>query len=158
MDEEEARRYAGALVKDPARALETLAREELGLDPRDLGSPWSAALSSFFSFALGAAVPLVPFLAMHTSRALAGAIALSSVALFAVGAAISLFTGRGALAAARDAAIGAGAGALTWLLGRLLGVAWAEARRFRAGRSSACVHVEDLGSVVFRVTPYTAAG
>ena len=123
MDEEEARRYSSALVKDPARALETLAREELGLDPRDLGSPWSAALSSFFSFALGAAVPLAPFIAFRAPHSLAGAIAASSIALFAVGAAISLFTGRGALAGgARMLAIGACAGALTYFLGKLLGV------------------------------------
>jgi len=123
MDEDEARRYAGDLVKDPVRALETLAREELGLDPRDLGSPWSAAASSFFSFALGAAVPLVPFFVFSAAHALFGAIAFSSVALFAVGAAISLFTGRGAMASgARMLAIGACAGTLTWLLGRLLGV------------------------------------
>jgi vacuolar iron transporter family protein len=123
MDEEEARRYASSLVKDPVRALETLAREELGLDPRDLGSPWSAALSSFFSFALGAAVPLAPFFFSRTPNALFGSIALSAAALFAVGAAISLFTGRGALAGgARMLAIGACAGALTYLLGKLLGV------------------------------------
>jgi VIT1/CCC1 family predicted Fe2+/Mn2+ transporter len=123
MDEEEAQRYANALVKDPVRALETLAREELGLDPRDLGSPWSAALSSFFSFALGAAVPLVPFILLRAPHALGGAIAFSSVALFGVGAAISLFTGRGALSGgARMLAIGACAGALTYVLGKLLGV------------------------------------
>ena len=123
MDEEEAKRYSSALVKDPARALETLAREELGLDPRDLGSPWAAALSSFFSFAFGAAVPLAPFLFSRAPNALLASIALAAAALFAVGAAISLFTGRGALAGgARMLAIGACAGALTYLLGRLLGV------------------------------------
>ena len=123
MDEDEARRYAADLVKDPARALETLAREELGLDPRDLGSPWSAALSSFFSFAIGATVPLAPFLALRAPHALGGAILLSSIALFAVGAAISLFTGRGAFSGgARMLAIGACAGALTYFLGKLLGV------------------------------------
>ena len=122
MDEDEAQRYASALVKDPVRALETLAREELGLDPRDLGSPWAAALSSFFSFAFGAAVPLAPFLFLRAPNALLGSIALAGAALFAVGAAISLFTGRGALGGgARMLGIGACAGALTYLLGTLLG-------------------------------------
>lgn len=123
MEEAEARRYANALVRDPSRALETLAREELGLDPGDLGSPWGAASWSFFSFAAGAAVPVAPFLFFSAQNALAGSVALSAAALFAVGAAISLFTGRGALAGgARMLAIGACAGALTYSIGKVLGV------------------------------------
>ncbi|MGH8676457.1 MAG: VIT1/CCC1 transporter family protein, partial [Burkholderiales bacterium] len=68
-------------------------------------------------------VPLAPFLVLGAQNALPGSIAVSAAALFAVGAAISLFTGRGALAGgARMLAIGAGAGALTYFLGKLLGV------------------------------------
>jgi VIT1/CCC1 family predicted Fe2+/Mn2+ transporter len=123
MEEAEARRYANALVRDPARALETLAREELGLDPGDLGSPFGAALWSFFSFGAGAAVPVAPFLFIGAQNALAGSVALSAAALFSIGAAISLFTGRAALAGgARMLAIGGCAGALTYSIGKLLGV------------------------------------
>ena len=123
MDEAEAKRHAGALVRDPSRALETLAREELGLDPADLGSPWGAATSSFLSFALGAAVPLAPFLIVRGPGVLAVSVAVSAAALFAIGAATSLFTGRGALAGGvRMLGIGACAGALTYTVGKLLGV------------------------------------
>lgn len=118
-----ARQMAKTLIADPEQALDTLAREELGLNPDDLGSPWGAAIFSFTSFAVGAAIPLVPFLVAGGPGSLFAAIALSAAALFGVGAAISLFTGRGALASgARMLAIGSAAGAVTWLLGRLLGV------------------------------------
>lgn len=111
------------LTADPDRALATLAREELGLNPEDLGSPWGAALFSFFSFAAGAALPLAPFLAATGTASLAIAVALTAVALFAVGAILSLFTGRNALASgARMLAIGAAAGGVTYLVGKLLGV------------------------------------
>lgn len=124
--EDEAAALATATVADQERALDTLAREELGLNPDELGSPWGAALSSFLSFAAGAFVPLAPFLVARGDRALLGAIALTGVALFAVGATISLFTGRSAAAqGARMLAIGAAAGAATYGIGRLLGVSLA---------------------------------
>jgi VIT1/CCC1 family predicted Fe2+/Mn2+ transporter len=123
MSREDAQSLAGRTIADPRLALDTLAREELGLNPEDLGSPWSAALSSFFSFAVGALVPLLPFLAVRDQGALVAAISLTAVALFGVGATISLFTGR---SAARDGlrmlAIGGGAGAVTYFVGMLLGV------------------------------------
>ena len=123
MEETEAKRHAAALVRDPSRALETLTREELGLDPGDLGSPWGAALSSFVSFAVGAGVSLVPLLVAQGTEALVVSVAVSGATLFALGAAISLFTGRGALAGgARMLAIGACAGALTYSIGSWLGV------------------------------------
>ena len=123
MDEAEAARQARLLIADPARALDTLTREELGLNPADLGSPWAAALSSFLSFAAGAAVPLAPFLAWRGPAALPASVALSAAALFAVGAAASLFSGRSALSGgARMLAIGSGAGALTYAVGSALGV------------------------------------
>ncbi len=75
-------------------ALDTLAREELGLDPARLGSPWVAAVSSFVAFGLGALIPLVPFLVGSGTAAVVASAALSIVALFAVGAATSIFTGR----------------------------------------------------------------
>ena len=122
MDPAEARRQADALIADPRRALETLTREELGLNPGDLGSPWGAALASFSAFAAGSVIPLVPFLLLR-SGALPWSVGMSALALFAVGAATSLFTGQSAAAGgARMLGIGAAAGALTYGIGALLGV------------------------------------
>jgi VIT1/CCC1 family predicted Fe2+/Mn2+ transporter len=115
---------AKALTADPEVALDTLAREELGLNPDDLGSPWGAALSSFVSFACGAAVPLTPFFFATGNASLPIAIALTGAALLGVGAALSLFTGRSALySGLRMLGIGAVAGTVTYLVGTLLGVA-----------------------------------
>jgi vacuolar iron transporter family protein len=123
MPEAEAHALATRTIADPEQALDTLAREELGLNPEELGSPWGAALSSFLSFAVGAAIPLAPFLASGGERALTGSIALTAVSLFAVGALISLFTGRSAVRdGLRMLAIGAGAGAITYMIGKLMGV------------------------------------
>lgn len=119
----EAERLARRLVRDPRVALDTLAREELGLDPSELGSPWKAALSSFVMFALGAMVPVLPFLFGGGTAALAGSAVLSALALLVVGAALSLFTGRGMLRSGlRMLSIGAAAAIITFLVGRLIGV------------------------------------
>ena len=119
-------RMAKQIIADPERALDTLAREELGLNPEDLGSPWGAALFSFISFAIGSAIPLLPFLFGPGSANLPAVIALTAVALFAVGATLSLFTGRSALmSGARMLAIGAAAGGITFMVGKLLGVSLA---------------------------------
>lgn len=121
---EEARRMADTLLLDPDRALDTLAREELGLNPDELGSPWGAAISSFLAFSLGAFIPLLPFLLLSGATALAGALLATGISLFGVGAAISLFTGKQALfGGLRMLGIGAAAGGATWLIGRALGVA-----------------------------------
>lgn len=120
---EDARHMATQVIADPQRALDTLAREELGLNPSDLGNPVGAAISSFGAFAAGALVPLLPFVITRGAPALAASITASAVALFAVGACLSLFTGRGAIrSGARMLIIGACAGLLTFGLGRLLGV------------------------------------
>ena len=125
MDLEEARRMTRALVKNPEAALDALAREELGLNPDDLGSPWGAAVFSFLAFAAGAILPLVPFLlGLPLGTALMVAAVVAGVALFGVGAALSLFTGRRAFAGGvRMVLIGGGAGIVTWLIGNLLGAA-----------------------------------
>jgi VIT1/CCC1 family predicted Fe2+/Mn2+ transporter len=124
MPREDADRMAERIVANPQYALDALAREELGLDPAALGSPLGAAASSFFAFAVGALVPLVPFLATRGPRALPASIALTALALFAVGAAMSLFSGRGAARGGlRMLLIGGAAAAATFLIGRLLGVA-----------------------------------
>ena len=119
----QAREVSQALLAHPEQALDVLAREELGLNPADLGSPWGAAAASFLSFAVGAAVPLVPFLMDVTGRrALAATAVLTVVALFVVGLALSLFTGRQALRGAlRMVLIGGGAGAVAFWVGRALG-------------------------------------
>jgi VIT1/CCC1 family predicted Fe2+/Mn2+ transporter len=120
----EARRLADQLIADPEHALDTLAREELGLNPEELGSPWGAAISSFLSFAAGALLPLVPFLVAPGPRALPLAIGVTAIALFTVGALLSLFTGRNALhSGARMLLLGSLAGAITYAIGKLAGVA-----------------------------------
>jgi VIT1/CCC1 family predicted Fe2+/Mn2+ transporter len=119
----EADRLAQRLVSEPEHALDTLAREELGLNPGDLGSPLGAAASSFGAFAAGAAVPLAPFVFATGAAALPIAIGCTAVALFGVGAVLSLFTGRSAwLSGMRTLALGALAGGVTFALGRLVGV------------------------------------
>ena len=120
---EQAREVSQTLLARPEHALDVLAREELGLSPELLGSPWSAAGASFLAFAVGAAVPLIPFLAGASGvTALVTAATLTAATLFAVGLAISLFTGRHALRGAlRMVLIGGAAGLLTYLLGRSLG-------------------------------------
>jgi vacuolar iron transporter family protein len=122
---EQAREVSQALLANPQAALDVLAREELGLNPDDLGSPWQAAWSSFVAFALGAAVPLVPFLCgFSATDATVGAVVITLGALFAVGLGLSLFTGRDALRSAlRMVLIGGGAGAVSFLVGRAVGVA-----------------------------------
>jgi vacuolar iron transporter family protein len=122
---EDADRMSERIVASPDFALDALVREELGLDPAVLGSPWSAAAASFFAFATGALVPLVPFLfAPAGTRVLAASVALTAAALFGVGAAISLFSGRGAARGGlRMLLIGAAAASATFLIGRALGVA-----------------------------------
>jgi VIT1/CCC1 family predicted Fe2+/Mn2+ transporter len=124
LGKEDAERMAGRIVANPGYALDTLAREELGLDPGALGSPVGAASFSFGSFAIGAAVPLVPFVVSSGATALGAALALTAAALFGVGCTISLFTGRGAFrGGVRMLAIGAAAGAVTYGIGRLVGAA-----------------------------------
>ena len=119
----EAQRLAKKLVSDPEHALDTLAREELGLNPDELGSPWGAAISSLLSFALGAAIPLLPFALGAGAKGLPIAAALTAVALFAVGATLSLFTGRAAVpSGARMLLLGGLAAAVTYGVGRLFGV------------------------------------
>lgn len=120
---DQAAALARAIVENPESALDTLAREELGLDPGELGSPWGAALSSFGAFVVGAIVPLLPFLLLDPSPALWVSAIASGLSLFGLGAALSLFTGRGAFwSGLRMFAIGGGVALLTNVIGRLVGV------------------------------------
>ena len=119
-----AERLSTELMKDPEMALDTHAREELGLDPKEgLGSPVAAAGSSFVMFAIGAFVPLLPFLVSSGTPAVVASAVISGLALFGVGAAISYLTGRPwLLSGLRMLGIGAAAAGITYVVGTLLGV------------------------------------
>lgn len=119
----EAEALARRIVSDPEKGLETLAREELGLDPRALASPATAAVASFFSFVGGAFIPLAPYLATRGETAFFGTLAVTLVSLLAIGALMTLFTGRRPLASAlRMALLGTMAAGATYAIGTLLGV------------------------------------
>jgi VIT1/CCC1 family predicted Fe2+/Mn2+ transporter len=126
LPEADARRMADHIFTDMDVALETIVREELGLDPKEIASPWSAAGGSFVAFTIGAIVPVVPYIPILYPGAEAAFVlsfGLSLVALFAVGAAVSLLTGRNLLySGARQVAIGAAAAMVTYAVGRLIGV------------------------------------
>jgi VIT1/CCC1 family predicted Fe2+/Mn2+ transporter len=117
-------RLATELMKDPEVALDTHAREELGLDPKQgLGSPLAAASSSFAMFCVGAFIPLLPFLVTSGTPAVVASAVLSGIALFGVGAAMSILTGRSLLYSGfRMLGVGAAAAAITFLVGKALGV------------------------------------
>ena len=119
----EAEMMASRLIADPSAALDTMVREELGLNPEDLGSPWRAAGSSLVAFAGGAVLPVLPYLFTEGVLAFVLSAVLSALGLLAVGVAITLFTGRSPLVGAlRMLAIGAVAASVTYLVGRLIGV------------------------------------
>lgn len=120
---EQARSIAARLMSSPEHALNTLAREELGLNPDDLASPWAAAVFSFCAFGSGALLPLLPYL-LHAanSATLYWSAGSTMAALFAVGMALSLFSGRNSLhGGARMLLIGAAAASCTWAVGHFLG-------------------------------------
>lgn len=121
--EPQARALAEKLLSQEDSALDTLAREELGIDPNDLGgSAWAAAGWSFILFSAGAIVPVAPFLLLSGQAAFVTSVAASGAALAAIGAGTSLFTGRGAiLSALRQLGIGLAAAAVTYGAGALVG-------------------------------------
>lgn len=125
IDPDTASLIATELMREPRTALETHAREELGIDMEEgLGSPWGAAGWSFLMFAVGAFLPLLPFLVASGDASVAASAILSGVTLFGVGGAVSMLTGRGFLrSGARMLAIGAAAAAITYGVGTLLDVA-----------------------------------
>jgi len=110
---------------DTRAALDALSREELSIDPNELGgSAWVAAGTSFTMFATGALVPLIPFAFLTGTPAIVAAAVLSALALFVVGALITVITGQSALRAGlRQLAIGVAAAAVTFGVGKLLGTA-----------------------------------
>ncbi|MDP3062602.1 MAG: VIT1/CCC1 transporter family protein [Chloroflexota bacterium] len=119
----DAEKLASHILANPNVALDTLAREELGLDPSELGSPWGAALSSFVAFAAGAIVPIGPYLIVRTGvLPLALSAGLGALALMVVGGALSVLTGRSPLAGAGRMLVAGGlAAGVTYGIGRLVG-------------------------------------
>jgi VIT1/CCC1 family predicted Fe2+/Mn2+ transporter len=123
LPKEDAARIAAVIMADPKTALDTLAREELGLDPDELGSPTKAAASSFAAFAIGASVVVIPYLFLTGVPALVLAIALSVLSLIVIGGLVGRYSGRGVVfSAMRQLAWGVGAAAVTYIVGSLIGV------------------------------------
>jgi len=125
MTRAEAEHLASHLVESPRTALDTLVREDLGIDPAELGgSAWSAALSSFCLFAFGAAFPVAPYLFLGGRTALLASLGATACGLALIGVGSSLFTGRSVLfSIARQFAITLAAAAATYAIGHLMGVA-----------------------------------
>jgi VIT1/CCC1 family predicted Fe2+/Mn2+ transporter len=124
LSKQDAERVAAELMSEKSAALDTLAREELGIDPQELGgNALAAAATSFALFSLGAIFPVAPFLALQGGRAIAVSIALSAAALCGIGLLTSLFNGRNPwFSAARQTLFGCAAAAVTYGLGSVLGV------------------------------------
>ena len=121
---ERARELAGHMMADKGSILDTLAREELGIDPEELGgSAYEAAITSFLLFSFGALFPLTPFLFLSGNTAIYVSLVVSGLGLFLFGAAITLMTGRSIwYSGFRQVLVGMAAAALTYGIGRLIGV------------------------------------
>jgi VIT1/CCC1 family predicted Fe2+/Mn2+ transporter len=124
MSKEEAQKLSKKIFEDPSLALETLAREELNINPAELGgSAWEAAITSFFLFAIGAIIPVISFTFLSGMAAVIGSLLISAVGLFIIGAGITLFTGRNLLlSGSRQVLFGLLAAIITFGIGRLIGV------------------------------------
>lgn len=120
---QEAEQLAARIMTDRQAALDTMAREELGLDPEELGSPWGVALSSFLAFAVGAFVVVLPYLFLTGATALVTAIVLAGLALLSVGGFIGMLTGRSpGRGALRQLVVGTLAAGATYAIGSLIGI------------------------------------
>ena len=124
LPEERARELAAHMMGDKAHILDTLSREELGIDPEELGgSPWVAAITSFFLFSCGAIIPLFPYIFLQGTPAILSSLFLGALALFLTGAAITLLTGKNAWASGlRQVLIGLIAAGVVFGVGKLIGV------------------------------------
>jgi VIT1/CCC1 family predicted Fe2+/Mn2+ transporter len=122
LGKEDAEQLAASIIADEDRALDTLAREELGIVPDDLGSPWTAAFASFILFGLGALIPVLPFFFSDGAGAIATSAALSALGLFTLGGGITLLTGRSLwYSGGRQVLLGLAAAAITFGIGSLIG-------------------------------------
>ena len=124
LNEEDAKRLSSQIIGNEANALDTLAREELGIDPESLGgSAWQAALTSFTLFTTGAIIPVIPFIVLSGNTAVVISILASSVTLFTIGAVITVFTGRPVLSTGiRQIIFGLVAATITFLIGHLFSI------------------------------------
>jgi VIT1/CCC1 family predicted Fe2+/Mn2+ transporter len=124
LPEERARELAAHMMGDKDNILDTLSREELGIDPKELGgSPWVAAITSFFLFSAGAIIPLFPYIFLHGLTAIVISLALGALALFLTGAAITLLTGKSVwVSGFRQVLIGLVAAVLVFGVGKLIRV------------------------------------
>jgi len=124
LNEDMATKMAQQVMSNKNTALDALVRDELGLNPEDLGgSAWEAGITSFLLFAIGAIIPLLPYFFLSGNMAIVGSAILSCVGLFAIGTAITLFTGRSVLfSGSRQILFGLAAAAVSFLVGHLIGV------------------------------------
>jgi VIT1/CCC1 family predicted Fe2+/Mn2+ transporter len=125
MDVQQSEVLARRIMTDPREALDVMAREELGINPSEMGgSPWVAAFTSFALFATGAFIPVLPFLFTSGTTAVGVSLILSALGLFGLGAGITLFTARSPLRSGlRSVLFGLAAAGGTYAIGRLIGVA-----------------------------------
>ena len=123
LSKKEAEIIAKRLIADPEIALDTMAREELGLNPSELGSPWGASFSSFAAFVTGALIPIIPYIVGATDLAIPLSAVLSAGALLTVGGALAWMTNRSAIwGALRMALAGGAAATVTFGVGSLIGI------------------------------------
>jgi VIT1/CCC1 family predicted Fe2+/Mn2+ transporter len=124
LPEDRAKEMAAHMMADKNNILDTLAREELGIDPEELGgSAYEAAFTSFFLFAFGAFFPMLPYLFIGGTLAIVLSLIVSAAGLFIIGAAITLMTGKSVLfSGTRQVMVGIAAAALTYGVGKLIGV------------------------------------
>ncbi|HPH97211.1 MAG TPA: VIT1/CCC1 family protein [Anaerolineaceae bacterium] len=124
LSREAAQDLAKKIMENESSTLDTLAREELGVDPEELGgSAWEAAFTSFFLFAIGAIIPVAPFIFTSGMTAIFISLAVSALGLFGIGAAITLLTGRNVFVSGfRQVLFGLVAAGLTFVIGRIIGV------------------------------------
>ena len=122
LSEAEADLIVSRVMEDHGLALDTFVREEIGLSEETMGSPLAAGGSSFLAFSIGAIIPVIPYLLIHGPGAFWISLVVSTIALFGVGAAVSLLTHRPPLVVgARQAGLGLAAAAVTYAIGTLLG-------------------------------------
>lgn len=124
IDPLDARKMASALISDPEQALDALSREELGIDPGELGgSAWQAAGASFMLFVVGAIIPVAPFFFLQGRSAVVASLTLGTLALYLIGGLISIITGRSAVRSGlRQVLFGLAAAGVTYGVGRIIGV------------------------------------
>jgi len=124
LPEDRAKEMASHMMADKANILDTLAREELGIDPEELGgSAYEAAFTSFFLFAFGALFPMIAYFFWNGTQAIILSLVISAVGLFIIGAAITLMTGKSIIfSGTRQVVVGILAAALTYGIGKLIGV------------------------------------